>query len=847
MSWKPPEVKETEKNWQPPEVADAEEQSLTPTGLSPLNPSPIAESASKAYTPVLKYGGAIGGALVAAPLDPATLGTASVAGGVLGYGIGGELAQKLDELIGVAESPKTTKEVVEKTKENLKEGAMMELGGRVIAKPIEAGLKFAGKPIATVVAKSPEYLASISQKARQFGIDLTPAELAGTKAIHVVESILDNLPWTTGIIQRHRLEQLQKLNMLRDKLIAENGSGADIEDLGRQIMNIADDYVGKLRIAHDTSIDALNASKEAAITGVQKSNEEISSQMANRYKSAMNGFKNRLLQKIGSQHTYEELGISSQQAVQEYQKQLSEKIRVAYDNVAQLIPDEKVVPEYTIKVANKIIEEQNSIAPGARNTSLLNAAKFMARTSEDLPPGIMNEYQLSTPSQKMQLEEAYPELKNPTLEKSYTDLSNNVQAFNMKKAQQTTETHGAYQLSNVGRQWGDLIKAMQTDMNTLVGTSGNKELIAANSIANGLFKQKMALFDDPAFKMINDKYPGAVVKTIFKSDPVIVKRYKALVGDKLFNKAKNRLTNDILGLEKDVVDGDTIRKGIVQLGESAKEIYSPQELTYFKKLADAVDTGAIGESSALEAQALSTKTNINDITSSATDILKKREENLKELLSNPLLKKIITRSAEMVPSGVAKAVVRPQNIGAAREAEYLFGSSGKKKIADAFLPHLLSTGQNGDFLPQTFAKQFDTYGYNTIKEWYGKDFADTLKNLADMGRRMSGVQKLASTATTGSHNLIGFYEGKRLGTLAALGMAGAAGFGIRSNSAVLTLAGEGAVILGTRQLAKLYTTPIGKNLFVQGLITPQTSKTASQIAGRILAIIGNETEKAMRQ
>ncbi len=65
----------------------------------------------------------------------------------------------------------------------------------------------------------------------------------------------------------------------------------------------------------------------------------------------------------------------------------------------------------------------------------------------------------------------------------------------------------------------------------------------------------------------------------------LIQRYRALTGEPLFNNAKNRLTNDVLGLgENDVMSGDDIRSNLLKLGEGINSIYSPPELNYFKKL-----------------------------------------------------------------------------------------------------------------------------------------------------------------------------------------------------------------------------------------------------------------------
>lgn len=762
--------------------------SALPEGFEPSPPSnsssdiltPRGKSIAKAiYSPTLRYGGAAAGAALGAPEAAATGPLApavEVAAGAGGYAIGASLSDKLDQLIGLTPPPSTVGEIAGKTAQNIVEGGQQELGGRITGKGIEAGLNAAVGAGSAIAVKGPEKLAQISAMAKNLGIDLTPAELAGTKMLGTVEKIFDTLPWTSDILNQYRLTQMQKLNATRDTLIANNGSGNDIEELGLKIKNMADDFMQKVGTVN---------------------------------KTAMAAMKDRLLQKVGSDKSYEDLDISAKQAVQQYQKELSEQTSQAYDNVAAKIPDQSIVPKNTIDTSNAIIKDQERVAPSARNTDLLKAAKFFTQTTDDVPQVVSQAYQGAVQGGnagvKAQLENEYPGLLNPQSEKSYSDLAANVKAFNLKKYAQVDTGHGTYQISKAGSQWDDLIGALHDDMSSLVSSSENPELNAAHDIANGLYKQKMALFEDPAFKMINDKYPGAVANTILKGSPELVDRYHALVGDNLFNKAKDRLTNDVLGLnEGDIVNGDDIRKNILDLGETAKHIYSTQDLTYFKKLADAVDTR-----------------------SGATN----------DLLNNPLLKKMTSTSAEIVPSGIAKSIVIPNNAGSASAVENMLGTGAKKKIADAFLPQLLSTNQMGDFLPQTFSKEFDTYGRKTIEAWYGKDTADQLQNLADIGRRMKGAQA-TTVGGVPMKPLIGFYAAESL----LRGAAHAVTHPL-TPAAYMSLGTEGAVILGSRQLARLYTNPEGRSIFLHGLITPQGSKAAGQLSSKIMSIVGNETLK----
>lgn len=771
-------------------------------GISPV-PPPVAPNlpeqlASSLYTPVLKYGGMAAGAaagdIAGGGITPAALATVPALAG-LGYAAGANLSDYLDSLIGLKKktdffgipSKEQVTSNIQETAQRIKEGAETELGGRIGGAAISAGLSATMTGARVLATKGPEYIAAIRETAQKLGINLTPAEIVGSRALSMMEHILDNLPWTSGIIQRYRLGEMQKLNGLRDKLIEEGGSSQTIEELGIQVKNLADKFSQKIGLVN----------KEAQVA-----------------------MKNRLLEKLGSRATYEDLDISAKEAVQRHQQELSDQVSSAYSGIGKKVDDiigpQGATPQNTIQAAKKVIAEQESVAPGARNSALLNVAKSLVQDQSSVPSEVAQMYATATPQIKASLEAQFPELLNPSIQKTYQSLDNNIKALNIKKYEQVNNQAGAYQISNAGRQWDDLIQAMKQDRNAMAVATGDSELAKAHETADILFQKKLALFKDPAFKAINNKYPGAIAKTILESgSPELIDRYQSLVGPELANKAKDRLTNDILGLGKDeTVVGDSIRKKIADLGTGATSIYSSQELQHFQDIANAVDL---------------------------------REGYTEKLLKNPLFKQIITKG-ETVPEKLAGNIITPNNIGRAKVMERYVGKEGVKKIADAWLPQLLATNQaTGDFRPQTFAKTFDEYGYDTIESWYGKDFANKLKEVATVGRQLGGAESLAGNPSGTGRFMISYYETKKLASQigkAVTGLAGGAGgAGALGLHPALALGGDGALILGSRQLAKLYLSPAGRKLFVDGLMTPLAAKESGAISGKILSIIGNELRK----
>ena len=106
---------------------------------------PISQAISKVARPVLELGGLTAGAIVGAPVAPPYGG---ITGGALGYGMGANVANKLDEFLELVK-PTNLKEVSMETISNVGKGAMYGMGGAVGSKV----LTLAGEGIWTIAQK----------------------------------------------------------------------------------------------------------------------------------------------------------------------------------------------------------------------------------------------------------------------------------------------------------------------------------------------------------------------------------------------------------------------------------------------------------------------------------------------------------------------------------------------------------------------------------------------------------------------------------------------------------------------------------------------------------------------
>jgi hypothetical protein len=743
-----------------------------------------AETASAIYRPILEYGGGMAAGVAAAPTGPIGL----AAAGTLGYAGGSQLADILDRMIGVQAQPTSVGQIAEEAVGDLREGAMQELVGASVAVPIGF---VAGKTMNALssgaraaIAKAPEVYQRVSDAAKRIGIDLSPAELMVTRGTAILESVLDNTVFTAGIMKDFKLDQIKKLNDTRDTLLAKRGSTEEIEALGYKIKSATDDYFRRF--------------------GVEN-------------KAAQTAMKNRLQQKLGARTSYEDLDISGKQAVAQYEKGESEKISKAYTAVREMADEampEGIVPKNIVNTAKEILKEQESLNnPALVDREIVSIAKGFIGDVPKIDPTVASAYANATPDVKRAIEAQYPEilLGDGSGPRTYTQLNNMVKALNVKKFNQV-DTNG--KITNVGRQLDVFIDALHKDMGELAKSTGNKQIIEAHDAADSLFKNRLALFDDPAFKKITSKNPSTIVNTIYRSgEPDLIRRYQALVGKDVSEMAKKKLTGEVLGfdLEADMT-GKHIRTQLEKLGEGKDLLYTPKELEYFEDIANAIDL---------------------------------RSTDVNKIMVNPMFKRMLSES-QTAASAVAEAVVQKQNTGIPTIIENRFGPAVKKKVADGFLPVLLGKDQAGDFNPTTFVTEFDRYGKPTLEAWYGKDTADILEDLATIGRAKKAVIEAGANKSGTAKNMIFYHQGekiaKAIGKVAEYG-AIAAVTGTGYGNFVLglgALGGEGAIILGSRKLAMIYNSPFGRKLFIDGLMTKAGTEEAGRMTGKILSIIGNE-------
>jgi len=208
----------------------------------------------KAVKPLIELGAMTGGGMVGTAANP---GLGTVAGGSLGYAMGKKTTEIIDRQIqrmeGIKRKGKPVSQELIASLHDIKNGAMMEMGGQFVGKAIPKGVEFFTAPFSKRM--TPES-AAFRAGAKEAGITPTPHDVVGTKSLGLVESLMEKIPGSADVIRDLRVKkQLEPLTRQLENLYTENASKESIDTLGRKIWTQVDDY---LRTEQRLKGDTLN-------------------------------------------------------------------------------------------------------------------------------------------------------------------------------------------------------------------------------------------------------------------------------------------------------------------------------------------------------------------------------------------------------------------------------------------------------------------------------------------------------------------------------------------------------------------------------------------------------------
>lgn len=505
----------------------------TPTG--PIDKTQLAlDSADSALTSGGMALGGTAGTAAAIALAPESFGLSlllPVIGAALGYGSGKSASNLLQRAISKKAPLNDLPEALTETVQDVKAGAMMEMGGGIVNKAIIGPASKVLAPLAEKVGSvAGKTMDAIIEKAAQYKMNLTPAEITQSKGLQLLENFLSNMPFSAGRIQKFRADQLATLVKQRESLIESNGGEKALEEVGLRIKNLVDDSVKDYNHFTEENLARL---------------------------------KDRVLQKVGSPETYHDL-IQPLEAINSKNiARLKQVKNTLYKNAADLMPDDlTAVPENFVSEAKALTEELTGANEAIQDKATIATLKGLADTTDPV---------------------------------NVTQLLSNRKALNALIDKETnfitgeTSSAGRVYQRLVGGIDKDLdAMAQSTGNETIIDAQRIANAANANykNYVQDPLVKKIAASKKPDAIVASVYSPG---------NDTEIKKFQKFYGQEFAERAKKVFTDGFLHLTPDPsipdapLTGDFIRKQMQRYGSTMNTIYSPAEVGYFRRVADVLD------------------------------------------------------------------------------------------------------------------------------------------------------------------------------------------------------------------------------------------------------------------
>lgn len=366
----------------------------------------------------------------------------------------------------------------------------------------------------------------LAQKAVRFGIELTPAELTGSKNLSLIESALEKTPFSADIIRKFRIGQMEKLVKRREAILAENGPKETIEALGEQLKNQIDTVFNReTKLRTDTA----------------------------------NKLKDSFLKRLGSSETYEEIGMAGQEAIKKASQVRFGKSQELYSQVDEYIdPNLTIEPKNLSKAAKEIMKSEGSLPQSLRDSESMSVLTDLA---EGKP---LNWSDLNSIRSRL------GEL-----------IASSDPSYGFSKAAQGTKFVSDRSASTYKRLFG----ALEQDADDFMKAAGT-EAENALTVARAFYKESKQLFGRADIQRVLKSDPEKVIGMVFKPGAdTEIKMLRQGIGEESFAPLKKKFVSRLTETgEGEAITADVVRSRLDQYGETLKTIFSPQEINQFEDL-----------------------------------------------------------------------------------------------------------------------------------------------------------------------------------------------------------------------------------------------------------------------
>lgn len=733
----------------------------------------LRELYDKAGRPAIETAGMVGGGAIGATsgfLGGAGLG--AIPGGAVGAGLGYAGARNLtgaiDSALGFNRGTDVTlPKVLKSTGKDLALGA---IGG---GSPVQSPVKI---PASRLTPKASQDVL------KQYGIKLSPAEATESSTLAQVESLLEQVPFSSDVVKGWReSEQLKPLMALREKYLEaglENTPRGEV--LGTQIKQAIEKKIAQhetkktlaANLLRDTSVSRLG-SKQSVET-LSKSAQEVINE--NSAKAVSN--KNNLYRAIDDAMPQGELPFTNYQKTAQQNLDELSKLPNADSELKSILKwgtDVKQSPEQL-----KIIESVSKYPPQMQEKILADMG--VSKTTEFTKDWA-------------------------TMQQHRNQLNDIIKKHDLAITQGNPNLKG--QVDDVGRRAKQLKAALDDDFKSIAENSGSDVLEKWN-VANAFYSNEYApVWKQKTIRDMANKEPSKLIDIAIKPGSTTeVDLARKALGDQQFNQTvKPAFTNKLLGAGRDEpFNPKQLQKALNDYGdETLLKIYTPDELGSLRSIAK---TGKLVLDQKLPNASL-----------------------LKTIASKPdnVIIPSILQAYETNPN--SKTVL--QNITVVKD---LLSKPQQEGLKIELLDRVFRLGaQTRQVEAGTMAKNIDRHK-EVLSKFFDKKDIEGLSEISLIGHMMTRAQQMAANPSGTAKNVIAWGMANQLifNPMDPL-LRGDVGEAARR-------VGYGAVatVIAPRALAKLYVSPRGREIVTKAMMTKSNTAEGRKIAKQISILIGND-------
>jgi uncharacterized protein YcfJ len=646
-----------------------------------------------------------------------------------------------------------------------------------------------GQAVNKIVSKGASFIGREAQKsaeqlrtmraAKELNIDLTPAEETGSKMMSMFEKALAFLPGSSNTINKEIMGQLNDLTTKRENFINLVNNGKGTPESVEMVGNKIKNIIDKYVVGKQGVKDA-----------------KIIAQV------------NTTLQKLGSKDTYESLQLGFKDAIEQRSQVANALKREKYGEIGQYIPEGDYETPNLAITAQKVLEkESNALEP---NSQLINISKRILKTEQN--PEVANiiesikDYPPKVQQQIMADNGITPEMINSQKPRNWQTLQdfrvelNDLISKNNQAMKQGSGLAG--QSTREGSIFGEMKKALDKDLEGIAKDSGSEaydRLMATNK----WFSEEYApVWKNKEIKNLVYKSPQAIIDTVFtgKTSTKDVDRLVQAVGQDKYIDLQKGFINKIF--DKASQSGEptkiweNVYKELSKYGnEPLAAMFSknPQDLKY---LMTSLSRGMAGARQPTANRFL-------------VDIIKQQRP---ETISNMIFTKNNSANINTVKR------ILPKDIYDEARAYFL---SDK----------LLKISEYGLYRPQISARAMSMVDEPTMRAIFSPEERSFMQKMFEVSKGMERVEKLASNPSGTAQAVITFESGRAVLQGAGQVVTGSPGGGLAKILSYTLL---------PKAIAKLYLSPMGRKLLVEGIKTPKSSPQSAKIMSQLIGIIGKE-------